>query len=210
MKSEVLLIGGGGHCRSCIDVIEQEGCFTIAGVVERKSVDIQEPVMGYSILGNDDDLPVLRQKYQYALITVGQIDSPFPRIRLFEKLLRLGFQLPIITSPLAYVSRYANIDCGTVVMHHALVNAGATIGRNCIINSKALIEHDVYIEDHCHIAPGAVLSGGTSIGRAVFFGCNAMSREQISIGAESLIGGGVSVMKNLPENSKIKAPFARG
>lgn len=35
MKTEILLIGAGGHCPSCIDVIEQEGRFSIAGVVDK-------------------------------------------------------------------------------------------------------------------------------------------------------------------------------
>ena len=49
---------------------------------------------------------------------------------------------------------------GTIVMHHALVNAGAKVGANCIINTKALIEHDAVVEDHCHIATAAIVNGG--------------------------------------------------
>ncbi len=209
MKAEILLIGGGGHCRSCMDVIEQEGRFHIAGIVERSDVEEKNRILGYSILGSDDDLPVLRRKYDHALVTVGQIDSPHTRIRLFEYLLRLGYELPVIVSPLAYISPHANIGRGTIVMHNALVNAGAWVGQNCILNTKALIEHDVRIDDHCHVAPGAVLAGGSCLGRGVFFGCNAMSKEYVSIGSESLVGGGVSVLRNLPQRSRVKAPAPR-
>ena len=31
---KIVLIGGGGHCKSVIDVIEQEGQFTIVGIVD--------------------------------------------------------------------------------------------------------------------------------------------------------------------------------
>ena len=82
-------------------------------------------------------------------------------------------------SPLAYVSKYTIIDEGTVVMHHALVNAGAKIGKNCIINTKALIEHDVTIGDHSHISTAAVVNGGSIVAEDTFFGSNATSKEGI-------------------------------
>jgi len=182
---QLLLIGAGGHCRSCIDVIEQEGRFEIAGIVDKggeaecsklkaqsqKNTAVAETeVLGYPIIGTDDDLPELRKKYCHALVTVGQIKSPDVRIRLHQLLLSLGFELPTIISPLAYVSRHAKIGQGTVIMHHALVNAGAVVGENCIINTKALVEHDAVIEDHCHIATGAVVNGGVVVQGCTFVG----------------------------------------
>jgi sugar O-acyltransferase (sialic acid O-acetyltransferase NeuD family) len=199
----IILIGAGGHCRSCIDVIEREGRFQIAGLVERVDVKNDHQILGYSLLGNDDNLPFLRQAYDYALVTVGQIHTPCTRISLYERLVQLGFELPVIISPFAYVSRHAHIESGTIIMHHAMVNAGAKVGKNCILNTKALAEHDVQIHSHCHLAPGAILSGGAELGPGSFVGCNAMTRENIKIGAGSLIGGGVCVMHDLPISSRI-------
>ena len=68
MKS-LLLVGGGGHCRSCIDVIEAEGKYIIAGIVTQTDGGC-ESVIGYEILGDDSDLPELYKKHPYALITV--------------------------------------------------------------------------------------------------------------------------------------------
>jgi FlaA1/EpsC-like NDP-sugar epimerase len=56
MKQKIILIGGGGHCKSCIDVIEQEGKYTIAGVVDVKE-KAGQTIMGYPFIGTDDDLP---------------------------------------------------------------------------------------------------------------------------------------------------------
>lgn len=151
--------------------------------------------MGYPIIGTDDDLTELRKKYKYAMVTVGQIKSPNTRIRLFEHLLELGFELPAVISPFAYVSRHADIGEGTIVIHHALVNAGAKIGANCIINTKALVEHDAVIEDHCHIATGAIVNGGTTIGAGTFVGSNAVIKESIVIDPNSVIGCGVKILK---------------
>lgn len=205
-KFELLLIGAGGHCRSCIDVIEQEGRFHIAGIVDKAEAEVktevEAEVLGYPVIGTDDDLPELRKKYQYALVTVGQIKSPDVRIRLYQRLVELDFELPAIISPLAYVSKHASIGQGTIIMHHALVNAGAKVGDNCIINTKALIEHDTIIEDHCHIATGAVVNGGVVVGRGSFVGSNSVSLESVTIGKNCVIGGGARVLKNLEQKTR--------
>lgn len=189
MKQKIILIGGGGHCKSLIDVIELEGSFEIAGIVDQKEM-IGQKVLGYKIIGCDDNLEDLFKKYKYAIVSVGQIKSPDLRIKLFNHLNTIGFETPIIVSPRAYVSKHASVDKGTVVLHDALINAGVHIGKNCIINSKALIEHDCRIADHCHISTGAILNGGTIISEGTFFGSNAISKEYATIVKRSFIKAG--------------------
>ena len=198
-KLQLILVGGGGHCRSCIDVIEQEGRFEIAGIVESPVHPANGTVLNYPVLGTDDSLSDLKEKYDYALVTVGQIKTPEPRMRLYELLNKLKFSLPVIISPTAYVSRHALLAEGTIVMHQALVNSGAKIGVNCIINSKALVEHDAVIEDHCHISTGAIINGSVRIGTGTFFGSNAVSKECVEIGKNIVIGCGVKITKNIPK-----------
>lgn len=180
MKEQIILIGGGGHCKACIDVIEQEGKYQIAGIVDipKKSHD---QILGYEVIAADNDLPTLINEYNRFLITIGQIRSPEKRIRLFKTIKKLGAELPVIVSPLAYISIHAIIGEGTIIMHHAIVNAGAKIGKNCIVNTKALIEHDAVIGDHCHISTGAIVNGGVEIGSNSFFGSGAVAKEYISI-----------------------------
>jgi len=177
MKFDLILIGGGGHCTSCIDVIEQEGRFRIAGIIDNNLE--AETVLGYPVLGTDDQLVELRARCDYALVTVGQIKSPSVRIRLYEHAKSLGFRMPTIVSPRAYVSKHARIGDGGVIMHDALINANVSIGNNFIINSKALIEHDCLIEDDCHISTGAIINGGVTIKRGTFVGSNAVTKEGV-------------------------------
>jgi sugar O-acyltransferase (sialic acid O-acetyltransferase NeuD family) len=183
-EPSILLIGGGGHCKSCIDVIELGGRYQIAGIVDFPEKRGQQ-VLGYSVIGCDEELPELLRTYPNLLITLGQIKAPERRIALFQSLLKMGARLPAIQSPLAYVSPHAQIGEGTIVMHHALINAGARVGRNCIINTKALVEHDAIIDDHSHIATGAIINGGVSVG--TFIGSNAVIRETISIPKRAII-----------------------
>ena len=186
MKEKIILIGGGGHCKSCIDIIEQEGRLTIAGIVDVPEQK-QHIVLGYPIIGSDADLEKLIKTFPNVLITLGQIKSPNRRMELFSMLKQMGARFPVIKSPLAYVSPHAQVAEGTIVMHHALINTGARIGRNCIINTKSLVEHDAIIEDHCHISTGAVINGGVTIGTGSFFGSGAVSKEYTAIPSNSFI-----------------------
>jgi len=195
MKEKIILVGGGGHCRACIDVIEREGRFTIAGIVDIPEKQNQN-VLGYPVMGSDADLAELIKSFPNVLITLGQIKSPIRRIELFTDLMQMGACFPLIQSPLAYVSPHSQVAEGTIVMHHALINAGARVGRNCIINNKALIEHDAVIEDHCHISTGAVVNGGAKIGSGSFFGSGAVSKEYTSIPSDSFIKANSLVPKN--------------
>lgn len=193
MKKEILLIGGGGHCKSVIDVVEQENIYTIAGIIDKKELIGQE-LFEYKVIDCDDNLELLFEQYKYAIVTVGQIKSSAIREKLFKKLKDIGYTLPIITSPLAYVSKHSYLGEGTVIMHHALVNANVTIGKNCIINTKSLIEHDSIVEDHCHVSTAAVINGGVKIKQGTFFGSNATSKELIEIEEKSFIKAG-SIVK---------------
>lgn len=174
-EKEILLIGGGGHCRSCIDVIESTNSFKIAGIVEKpeKKGNGRKSILGYPVLGSDRDLENLKKHYKYALITVGQIGTSNTRKKLFKLLQKAGFLLPTIVSPFARVSNHAIVGEGTIVMHQVIVNVGVNVGKNCILNTRSLIEHDVKIGDHAHISTAAVLNGDSSIGSGCFVGSNA-------------------------------------
>lgn len=202
MKKDIILVGGGGHCKSCIDVIEQEYKFQIAGVVDLPE-KLHHKIFNYKIIGNDDDLIEIVKKYEYFLITLGQIKTPDKRISLFEKIKNLGGKFPVIKSPLAYISKHANIQEGTVLMHGALVNAGAKIGQNCIVNTKSLIEHDAVIGNHCHIATNAVVNGDCNVGSGTFLGSNAMIHESVHIGVQCIVGAGAAVIKDVNSNTTV-------
>ena len=166
--------------------------------------DEADAILGYPVVGSDEDLSSLLRQTPQALVTVGQIRSPEIRIRLFELLKQSGGKLPSIVSPSAYCSKYAEVDEGTIVMHGAIVNAGASIGANCIINSQTLIEHDVFVADHCHVSTGARLNGGVTIGEGSFVGSGAILKEGIVIGENVIIGAGQVILRDVPIGAVVK------
>ena len=178
---------------SVIDVIEHEGEFQIIGIIDKEEL-LGTKVLGYPVIGCDLDLEILVKKYSYALITIGQINSPEHRIRLFDLAKKVGFILPTILSPRAYISKHAFIGEGTVVMHDVLINAKAFIGDNCIINSKALIEHECRISEHCHISTSVTINGGVKVGPGCFVGSGTTTKQFTVIKNNSFIKAG-SILK---------------
>lgn len=199
----LVLIGGGGHCQSCIDVLEAVGGFEIKAVVDKPEM-LGKQISGYQINHTDEDLPELLTKYQNTLLCLGQIKSSEPRRSLFEKIKALGGNLITPVSPLAYVSPTAQLGAGTIVMHHALINAGAQVGFGCIINSKALLEHGVKVEKLCHISTGAIVNGGSFIGEGCFIGSGAVIAHGITVGPGSIIGAGAVVLSDVPEGHIVR------
>jgi sugar O-acyltransferase (sialic acid O-acetyltransferase NeuD family) len=197
IKPDLLLIGAGAHSRSCADVIEQQGHFRIAGLIDSHNRGSKDAA--YSVIGNDNDLINLAKKYRYALICIGQIKSAELRIQIYQRLIQMGFQLPTIIAPTAYVSPHAILGAGTIIMHGAIVNAGARVGNNCIINSRSLIEHDVLVRDHCHISTGAILNGGVIVGMGSFIGSSSVIKQGVVIGDGCLVGLGLAVRADLAD-----------
>lgn len=198
----IILIGGGGHCRACIDVIEQEGNFIINGIVDSQTL-IRSNNCGYKVIGTDADLPSLLSVSNSALIAVGQIKSVERRKYLFNLAQTVGFNLPSIVSPIAYCSPHAVVNEGTILMHGCIINTNAQVGRNCIINSMALVEHDVTIEDHSHIATGAKINGGVTIREGSFIGSGAVIKEGVHIGAGVVVGAGLTIIKDVPDGKVV-------
>lgn len=199
----ILLIGGGGHCRSCIDVIETCKEFRIKGIIDN-NLEIGHNLLGYTVLGNDTVLPQLIKETQHALITVGQIKNAATRAILCLKIEKNGGRLPTITSPNAFISRHATLGEGTIAMHGSIVNAGARVGRNVIINSQSLIEHDAQIGDHCHISTGAKINGNASIGESSFIGSGSIVHQGIKIGSQAVIGAGCIIRKDVPAQTILR------
>lgn len=191
---KLILVGGGGHCKSVIEVAEQAG-FEILGILDTPD-KVGSRVSGYPVLGTDDAIADYVGQARF-LVTVGQIQSPRLRIRLHERILQAGGELACVIASTAIVSSRACIEAGSVVMQGAIVNAGAKIGRGCIINTRADIEHDAHIGDFCHISTGAIVNGDCRVGRETFVGSGAVIANAVILPAQTLIGAGSVVIQSI-------------
>jgi len=195
-QKKIILIGGGGHCKSCIDIIEQEGIYQIEGILDISN-NLGKKILGYPIIGCDEDLNELVNVYDYFFITLGQISSAAKRIELYTFIKTKGKEIPTIVSPLAYISKHAVIGEGSIIMHNVIVNSNASIGSNCIINTGAIIEHDVSIGDNNHISTSCTINGFVSIGNECFIASKVAIRNNLTIGNKVIVGIGGVILKDI-------------
>ena len=192
-QKNLILVGGGGHCKSVIDVAESAG-YNILGILDMPE-DVGKPVLNYKVIGTDNEIPLYVDKAEF-VISVGFIKNPATRIKLYNKVKEAGGKLATIIASTAHVSKYSTIGEGTVVMHQAFINAGAHIGANCIINTFCNVEHDAQIGDQCHISTGTMVNGDCKVGDRCFIGSQSVLANGIELGDDIIVGAASFVMQN--------------
>lgn len=195
MKRPLILIGGGGHCKSVIEVAESAG-YEIKGILDMPDEVGKDVLPGHKVIGTDDEIPQYVEECDF-IITVGFIKNPALRIKLYNKVKAAGGRLATIIASTAHVSKYAELGEGTVIMHQAFVNAGAKIGDNCIINTFVNIEHDAEVGNQCHISTGTMVNGECKIGENCFIGSQAVCANCIEIASDIIVGAGSVVRKSI-------------
>lgn len=193
----IILIGGGGHCKSVIEAVESAGR-VIKGILDLPST-VGTKILGYDVIGSDDDIPTYIEECEF-IVTLGNIKDPIKRIRLHKLVEQFGGKLATVIASTAHVSKHAIVGDGSVVLHHATINAGASIGLGCIINTASNVEHDVEIGDYSHISTGAMINGNAKIGRACFIGSDASVANGVKINENSVIGMGAAVCSDIIES----------
>ena len=194
MSKELILLGGGGHCKSVIDVALSAG-YSIRGILD-KPEKVGATVLGYPVLGPDDDVLRFVDDCDF-LITVGQIKRNDSRRRLAEIIKKANGHFATLIAHDAHVSQFATIGEGSVIMHGAVVNAGAVIGENGIVNTMANLEHDVRVGHFCHISTGVMVNGDCRIGDDVFIGSGSIINNGIEICDSCVIASGSCVVSSL-------------
>lgn len=201
MNKRILLIGGGGHCKSVLDSLLELNEYAEIGIVDKRE-NVGKSVMGVPVVGCDDNLAALfSDGYGYAFVTVGSIGNPTLRIKLFNLLSEIGYEIPAVIDGSAKVSKHAKIEQGVFIGKQTIVNAGALIQKGAIINSGAVVEHDCQIGAFSHIAPGAVLGGEVVVGENSHVGLNSTVKQQIHIGSNSIIGMGSIVIRSIDHDT---------
>ena len=195
MKCSLILIGGGGHCKSVIEVAESAG-YNIKGILDVPDEVGKEVLPGHKVIGTDEEIPQYVEECDF-VITVGFIKNPALRIKLYNKVKAAGGRLATIIASTAHVSKYAELGEGTVIMHQAFVNAGAKIGDNCIINTFVNIEHDAEVGNQCHISTGTMVNGECKIGENCFIGSQSVCANCIEIASDIIVGAGSVVRKSI-------------
>ncbi len=197
MPYPIVLVGGGGHARVVVEIIELNATYRIVGFTDAREKSLLQ-ACGLPYLGNDEVLPGLLAKgVTKAAIGVAGFNNKLRR-SLYSRCLSIGFDLPALSHPRAVVAGGALIGGGTVIMAGSIINPGVIINENVIINSGAVVEHDCKLGHSAHIGPGAILCGNVTVGEEAFIGAGACIVQGITVGAGAFIGAGAVVTKDVP------------
>ncbi|WP_428260211.1 NeuD/PglB/VioB family sugar acetyltransferase [Gallibacter sp. Marseille-QA0791] len=186
----IILVGFGGHAKSLADSIKRGNTYNIVGYTDIEDKNESE----YCYLGTDD---VLQEYYhkgiQYAIIGLGYLGKGNTREMLYNRLKKIGYELPVIIDPSAIVSNTASLGEGTFIGKAAIINAHVKIGNAVIVNTGAIVEHECEIDDFSHIAVSTVLCGNVKIGRSSFVGANATVIQDMELRSGSIVPAGETV-----------------
>ena len=200
LKEKVILIGSSGHSKVIIDIFEKEGKYEILGIVDfnRK---VGETVLGYSILGADNQLPEIIKSHPGTKVFVA-IGHNWLRQKVVNNILSLLPSIEFATAihPSAQIGKAVSIGHGVAIMAGAIINSDAIIGNFTIINTKASIDHECKMNDFSSLAPNATLGGNVSIGEYTSISISATIIQGITIGANTVIGACALVTKNFGDN----------
>lgn len=195
----ILIIGPSGHAKVVIDIVEKQGLYNIAGLVDEKARP-GESVLGYEIVGRDEDLPQLVEEKDIEGFVIAVGDNAL-RENIYEKVdaLCAGIEYPSIVHPAAQVGKDVVLGRGCVIMAGGVVNVSSKIGEFCIVNTKASLDHDCEMHDFASLAPGATIGGGCTIGRYSAIGIGAVLKHGVCIGSDCVIGAGAVVVQNVED-----------
>lgn len=196
MKTDVIIVGG---FHEIIELCEECG-LNVVGIIDN---ELKDSYYGVPIIGKDEDAERLFSKYGNCKVIITP-DSPKVREKLVDLYKTIGYEFATVISPLAHISKYAEIGEGTVVQSGANVSAATKIGRFCKLNSCCNVMHDNVISDYTTIAPNAVLLGRVTTGKKSYIGANSTILPNIIIGAGSTVGAGAVVTRNVDASVIVK------
>ena len=199
-----VIVGGGRHSAGIIDAAAGLG-YHLIGCVDSVLPSGTATDGGLTVIGSEDLLESLfKHGVTTAFIGVGGATDNTPRTKLYSRLRDIGFHLPPLIHPTAYVAPGVSIGPGSVVLAKAGIGPNCVIGANAIINQGVIVCHDCVIEDHVHLAPGAILAGACMIKTGATIGMGATIYVNVVVGEGALVYNNVPVMANVAPQTIVK------
>ena len=193
--SKLLILGAGGHGKVVAECALSLGLYTeIAFLDDDVKVVGQLILSSCPVLGTFSDASDLAYKFSEAFVALGNNRA---RVDLINSLKKIGYRIPSLIHPAAYVSKFARIESGTVIMAGAVVNVDAHIGVGGIINTGASVDHDCLLGMGVHLSPGARLGGTVRVGDYTWICMGACVVNNVRVGEGSVVAAGAAVVRDV-------------
>lgn len=193
MKEKLIIIGASGHGKVVADIaLKMNKWKSIAFLDDDESI---KSSMGIEVVGKSIEAFKYIQDFDI-FIGVGNNEI---REKIQEKLQAEGASIATLIHSSATVGDQVKLASGTVVMAGVVINCCTEIGKGCIINTGATIDHDNFIEDYVHVSPGVHLAGTVKVGRKSWLGIGSVVSNNLSIASGCIFGAGAVVVKDITE-----------
>lgn len=201
MSKPLVMLGSGGHAAVLADLLSSQHRELFA-LISPDKIFPREIFQGIPVYDSDKAVIDHFDKDLVKLVNgVGSLPNSNSRRLIFEHFTALGYEFETIVATDSIVSNYCTLAPGVQIMSGAIVQYGAHIGANSIINTGAIVDHDCNIGSHNHLAPGTVLSGHVTSDESVHFGTGSSIIHSIHIAKHVIIGAGCIVRKDMSENT---------
>lgn len=200
MAKKIIIIGAGGHCRTIISILRYYKEFKIAGIADRNPSSSGEKICGISVrYGWKDIDKIYKNGIRYSAIAIGDNKE---RKNLFSALSKKGFTIPTLTHPSALIEKDVLMGEGNIICMGAKIGTCARIGKNCVVYTGTILDHEVRVGDDVFIAPGCAIAGRVKIGDGSFIGIGSNIKEKILIGKNVTVGAGSVVLQDVPDGER--------
>lgn len=202
MTVSLIIIGAGGHARVLLDALQLSAC-NVIGFIDPAFAKGTAGPGGLPVLGGDEALNGYSAMDVQLVNGIGSIGPTAVRSAVWRRGKDAGFSFARVVHPSAVVSASAKLREGVQIMAGCIIQTGADIGANSIVNTRASVDHDCKVGETVHIAPGVTLSGNVRVGDRAHIGTGAVVIQGVTIGADSLVAAGAVVYRDVPDSSRL-------
>jgi UDP-perosamine 4-acetyltransferase len=203
----VVVLGGGGHAKVVVDILEEMGLYEIMGLVTKDAIGT---LPGYKVLGDDGVLPdLLAQGVTRAAMGIGGFTTNSLRRQVYERAKSLGFEMVTVVHPSAVIAGGVSIGEGSVIFPGVVLNTQVRVGENVVVATGSTVDHETVVEANALISAGVTVGANVIIQEGALLAIGSTVVSGVSIGCRAVVGAGAVVLDDVPDGVTVGGVPAR-
>ena len=203
MTINYIMLGAGGHAKVVFDAVKNLPGQFLGVVVPAAGLEQAAQYQAWQVLGSDEIILNYPPSEVQLINGIGGHPGDDLRQKIYEKWVAKGYTFASVVHPKAILTDHVELQAGVQVMAGAVLQPGAKIGENSLINTSASIDHDVVLDKHVIVSPGAVLCGAVKVASASYIGAAVVIAPNVQLGEKVIVGCGASVVRSIAAGQRV-------